>query len=78
MGPARAGRNSPPKVCRDLWIVGGAVRLIAQATLGPLSIDGGCSTGNLDEAVLMADMIHRATKVAVLADSSKFGHSLFA
>jgi DeoR family transcriptional regulator, fructose operon transcriptional repressor len=27
---------------------------------------------------MMADMMHRATKVAVLADSSKFGRSLFA
>lgn len=92
-----------PKVCRDLWVVGGAVRLSAQATLGPLvfrapgqvneinircdlaivgvgavSVDAGYSTSNLDEAVMMADMMHRSTKVAVLADSSKFGRSLFA
>jgi DeoR/GlpR family transcriptional regulator of sugar metabolism len=52
----------------DLAIVG----------VGAVSVDAGYSTSNLDEAVMMADMMHRASKVAVLADSSKLGRNLFA
>lgn len=92
-----------PNVCRDVWMVGGAVLLSNQATQGPLafrppgqvneinirsdlavvgvgavSVDAGYSTSKIDDAVMIADMMQRASKVAVLADSSKFGRSLFA
>jgi DeoR family glycerol-3-phosphate regulon repressor/DeoR family fructose operon transcriptional repressor len=33
---------------------------------------------NLAEAAMMREMISRATRVAILADSSKFGRRLFA
>ena len=92
-----------PKVFRDLYVFGGSVRSITQATTGPISfkvsagggeIDlqcdlaliavgavsptGGYSTSNLGDAAMMAEMMSRATRVAVLADSSKFGRRLFA
>lgn len=38
----------------------------------------GYSTSNLVEASMMSEMMDRAEKVAVLADSSKFGRRLFA
>ena len=88
---------------RDLYVFGGAVRSITQATTGPISfkvsagggeIDlqcdlaliavgavsrtGGYSTSNLADAAMMTEMMSRATRVAVLADSSKFGRRLFA
>lgn len=91
-----------PKVCRDLYLFGGSVRLGAQAVVGPLSFraDGnagdidikcdlavigvgaisasGYTTSHLAEAVMMGQMMKRATRVIVLADSSKFGRQLFA
>ena len=92
-----------PKVCRDLYVFGGAVRLSGQATIGPIgfqfsdsgndldlhcdlalisvgavSAESGFSTSNLAEALMMSEMISRATKVAILADSTKFDRRLFA
>lgn len=91
-----------PKVCRDLYLFGGSVRLGAQAVVGPLSFRADGNTGDIDikcdlavigvgaisaagyttshlaEAVMMGQMMKRATRVIVLADSSKFGRQLFA
>jgi DeoR family fructose operon transcriptional repressor len=92
-----------PKVCRDLYVFGGAVRLSGQATIGPIgfqfsdtgndldlhcdlalisvgavSAESGFSTSNLAEALMMSEMVSRASKVAILADSSKFDRRLFA
>lgn len=91
------------KVFRELYVFGGAVRTITQATTGPVSfqsghtareldircdlaliavgavsVDGGYSTSNLHEGEMMGDMIERASQVAIMADSSKFGRRLFA
>jgi DeoR family fructose operon transcriptional repressor len=92
-----------PTAFRDLYLFGGAVRVSAQATVGPVvfsnSLNGnevdiqcdlaliavgavapvvGYSTSNLGEAAMMREMMDRASRVAVLADSSKFGRRLFA
>jgi DeoR family glycerol-3-phosphate regulon repressor/DeoR family fructose operon transcriptional repressor len=91
-----------PAVIRDLYVFGGAVRSITQATIGPVSlrvagdfeldlrcdlaligvgavsVDAGYSTSNLGEAAMMREMMSRAARVAILADSSKFGRRLFA
>jgi DeoR family transcriptional regulator, fructose operon transcriptional repressor len=92
---------SPP-VIRDLYVFGGAVRSVTQATIGPVSLrvaggteldircdlaligvgavsaDAGYTTSNLGEAAMMREMMSRAARVAILADSSKFGRRLFA
>lgn len=91
-----------PKAIRDLYVFGGSVRNITQATTGPVSFqvtpgagevdvvcdlaliavgaasDHGYSTSNLADAAMMTAMMNRATRVAVMADSSKFGRRLFA
>lgn len=51
---------------------------LAIISVGAVSADGGFSTSNLAEAVMMEEMMQRSAKVAVLADSSKFGEPLFA
>lgn len=51
---------------------------LALIGVGAVSAESGYSTSNLVEASMMADMMDRATTVAVLADSSKFGRRLFA
>ena len=90
------------KVFRDLYVFGGAVRLITQATTGPVAFTmsaggaevelrcdlaliavgavaaSGYSTSNLGDAAMMSDMIQRAERTAILADSSKLGRQLFA
>ncbi|MFD1715746.1 DeoR/GlpR family DNA-binding transcription regulator [Amnibacterium flavum] len=91
-----------PSVFRDLYVFGGAVRSITQATTGPVAFhvgpnntavdiqadialiavgavaaDSGYSTSNLGDAAMMADMMTRSKRVAILADSSKFGRRLF-
>jgi DeoR family fructose operon transcriptional repressor len=38
----------------------------------------GYSTSNLGDAAMMADMMQRAQRTAILADSSKMGRRLFA
>jgi DeoR C terminal sensor domain len=46
--------------------------------VGAVSADAGYSTSNLGEAAMMREMMPRAARVAILADSSKFGRRLFA
>lgn len=91
-----------PKALRDLYVFGGAVRTITQATTGPVAFTmtaggpevdiqcdlaliavgavaaSGYSTSNLGDAAMMADMMQRAQRTAILADSSKMGRRLFA
>lgn len=91
-----------PSAFRDLYVFGGSVRSITQATTGPVTfavgpggrdIDIRCdyaliavgavdptgySTTNLGDATMMAEMIEKADRTAILADSSKFGQRLFA
>lgn len=63
--------------------VGGGSDLDVQCDLallgvGAVSIESGYSTSNLEEAAMMNEMMVRASRVAILADSSKFGRRLFA
>ena len=51
---------------------------LALISVGAVSADGGYSTSNVNEAIMMGEMIARAKRVAILADSSKFGSPLFA
>lgn len=91
----------PQGLARDVYILGGAVRVGAQATVGPvvfgsgtraergircdLAIIGvggiapgvGITTSHVGEAEMMAEMMHVSRRVAVLADSTKFGEVLF-
>ncbi|MDU0344849.1 DeoR/GlpR family DNA-binding transcription regulator [Microbacterium sp. KSW2-29] len=91
-----------PSAFRDLFIFGGAVRTITQATTGPVTlalnshspdvdircdyaliavgaVDGsGFSTSNLGDATMMTEMIQKADRTAILADSSKLDRRLFA
>ena len=43
-----------------------------------MSAVAGYTTSNLAEAAMMQEMISRASRVAILADSSKFDRRLFA
>lgn len=91
-----------PSAIRELFLFGGSVRTVTQATTGPVSFrptaDGpamdvqadiaviavgaissaGFSTSNLGDSAMMADMMKHANTSAVLVDSSKFNHRLFA
>jgi DeoR family transcriptional regulator, fructose operon transcriptional repressor len=51
---------------------------LALIAVGAVSTDSGYSTSNLGEAAMMREMMDRAARVAILADSSKFGRRLFA
>lgn len=51
---------------------------LALIGVGAVSATAGFTTSNLAEAGMMREMISRATRVAILADSSKFGRRLFA
>ncbi|MFI7602179.1 DeoR/GlpR family DNA-binding transcription regulator [Actinoplanes sp. NPDC049681] len=51
---------------------------LALIGVGAVAEDAGYTTSNLAEAAMMKDMISRAARVAILADSSKFGRRLFA
>lgn len=51
---------------------------LALIGVGAVSAVAGYTTSNLAEAAMMREMIARATRVAILADSSKFGRRLFA
>lgn len=62
-----AGRNTDLELRCDLALI----------SVGAVSVDG-FSTSNVAEAVMMGEMISRASRVAILADSSKFGRPLFA
>jgi DeoR family fructose operon transcriptional repressor len=50
---------------------------LALLAVGAVS-ESGYSTSNLADAAMMSEMIQRAAKTAILADSSKFGRRLFA
>lgn len=51
---------------------------LALIGVGAVSTVAGYTTSNLAEAAMMREMISRAARVAILADSSKFGRRLFA
>jgi DeoR family transcriptional regulator, fructose operon transcriptional repressor len=51
---------------------------LALVAVGAVSADAGYSTSNIAEAAMMSEMMDRAARVAILADSSKFGRRLFA
>lgn len=92
-----------PESCRDVYMIGGHVRLSGRVAIGPVSFsssngggqvavqadlallgvgavdaEGGFSTTNLAEAMMIAQMARQSRKVAILADSSKFNSRLFA
>lgn len=51
---------------------------LALVSVGGVTLERGYSTGDLPEAMMMHEMMQRASKVAILADSSKIGRVLFA
>ena len=51
---------------------------LALLGVGAVSIESGYSTSNLEEAAMMNEMMLRASRVAILADASKFDRRLFA
>ena len=70
IGPVsfRANGGAELDISCDLALIG----------VGAVSADAGYTTSNLAEAAMMQEMISRAARVAILADSSKFGRRLFA
>jgi DeoR family fructose operon transcriptional repressor len=70
IGPVsfRANSGAELDISCDLALIG----------VGAVSADAGYTTSNLAEAAMMREMISRAARVAILADSSKFGRRLFA
>jgi DeoR family transcriptional regulator, fructose operon transcriptional repressor len=50
---------------------------VALIGVGGVSVEHGLSTTNLQEAQMMRQMVESASRVVVLADSSKFGRSNF-
>jgi DeoR family fructose operon transcriptional repressor len=70
VGPVsfRVSGGSELDISCDLALVG----------VGAVAPDAGYMTSNLAEAAMMREMISRAARVAILADSSKFGRRLFA
>jgi DeoR family fructose operon transcriptional repressor len=70
VGPVslRVAGGSELDISCDLALIG----------VGAVSPDAGYTTSNLAEAAMMREMISRAARVAILADSSKFGRRLFA
>ncbi|MBE1592136.1 DeoR/GlpR family DNA-binding transcription regulator [Nonomuraea angiospora] len=69
IGPVsfRASDGSELDISCDLALIG----------VGAVSA-AGYTTSNLSEAAMMREMISRSARVAILADSSKFGRRLFA
>ncbi|MFV2109974.1 DeoR/GlpR family DNA-binding transcription regulator [Micromonospora sp. LOL_015] len=51
---------------------------LALIGVGAVDAEVGYTTSNLAEAAMMQEMVSRAGRVAILADSSKFGRRLFA
>ncbi|GAA2713073.1 DeoR/GlpR family DNA-binding transcription regulator [Micromonospora olivasterospora] len=70
IGPVsfRANAGAELDISCDLALIG----------VGAVAADAGYTTSNLAEAAMMQEMISRAARVAILADSSKFGRRLFA
>lgn len=51
---------------------------LALVSVGSVSPSVGYSTSNVSEAIMMAEMMERSTRAAILVDSSKFSTPLFA
>jgi DeoR family fructose operon transcriptional repressor len=70
IGPVsfRAANGAELDISCDLALIG----------VGAVSAVAGYTTSNLAEAAMMQEMTSRAARVAILADSSKFGRRLFA
>lgn len=70
IGPVsfRANTGAELDISCDLALIG----------VGAVAAEAGYTTSNLAEAAMMQEMISRAARVAILADSSKFGRRLFA
>jgi len=70
IGPVRFRATSGAEldISCDLALIG----------VGAVDAEAGYTTSNLAEAAMMQEMISRAGRVAILADSSKFGRRLFA
>ncbi|MFT6973921.1 MAG: DeoR family fructose operon transcriptional repressor [Pontimonas sp.] len=51
---------------------------LAIIVVGGVSVTSGYSTSNLHEAAMMSEMLNRASRVAIVADSTKVGRRLFA
>lgn len=70
IGPVsfRANSGAELDIRCDLALIG----------VGAVAADAGYTTSNLAEAAMMQEMISRAARVAILADSSKFDRRLFA
>jgi DeoR family fructose operon transcriptional repressor len=70
IGPVsfRANGGADLDIACDLALIG----------VGAVAADAGYTTSNLAEGGMMREMISRAARVAILADSSKFGRRLFA
>jgi DeoR family fructose operon transcriptional repressor len=70
IGPVsfRANGGAELDISCDLALIG----------VGAVSAEAGYTTSNLAEAAMMQEMISRAARVAILADSSKFSRRLFA
>ncbi|WBB96713.1 DeoR/GlpR family DNA-binding transcription regulator [Solwaraspora sp. WMMA2080] len=74
------GRHRDLTVATTNLLVPGALPPTAIGDIGVGAVDAEASrtTSNLTEAAMMQEMISRAGRVAILADSSKFGRRLFA
>jgi DeoR family fructose operon transcriptional repressor len=70
VGPVsfRASTGAELDISCDLALIG----------VGAVDAEAGYTTSNLAEGAMMQEMISRAARVAILADSSKFGRRLFA
>jgi len=70
IGPVsfRANGGAELDISCDLALIG----------VGAVSAEAGYTTSNLAEAAMMQEMVSRAARVAIVADSSKFGRRLFA
>jgi DeoR family fructose operon transcriptional repressor len=70
IGPVsfRASGGADLDITCDLALIG----------VGAVAADAGFTTSNIAEAAMMQEMISRSTRVAILADSSKFERRLFA
>ncbi|MFV2086455.1 DeoR/GlpR family DNA-binding transcription regulator [Micromonospora sp. LOL_021] len=74
------GEHRDLTVATNNLLVPGALppTVIGDIGVGAVDAEAGCTTSNLAEAAMMQEMISRAGRVAILADSSKFGRRLFA
>lgn len=80
-GPVRTvGQTTTGPV--SFQLAPGGDQLAVQADIAIIGVGAvsttGYSTGNLGDAAMMADMMAHASKVAIVADSSKLGRRLFA